>query len=479
MGASVQPPIVKGRSRRVLLTLATVLVLGGGLLTFYATRSTPLPPDVPLESLDSELANAISRARQLVLDNPRSGDAWGFLAKLFMVNGLDGPAEVCLHRAEELDGNNPRWPYYLALLHLHINSNTQESIACFRRAIRACDRHEPGTTSPHLQLAALLLEEGQDDEVEELLQVAQKRNPNNPQTIYLSALLLANRNDLQGSIGLLQRLKDISSAQQKVCTKLAQLYLRLGDSKSSQRLDSIARSMPEDEPWPDTYTNELQPFILGREQRFTEVDRLQKQRRYAEAVAMLQTMIANSETEDGRTYSALGVNLVHAQRGPEAEAAFEKALRLAPDDAETYYRLALVRFFQGEMQEHRHRNPEKAKFHYDRALASAEHALRITPSLGEAHLVLGQILFALKRRSEGIAALQMSLRSRPDSSQAHFLLGKALAEEGKPEEARRHLLDAIRFSEKSDTRAKQALDYFDKTYKKDRVVPAPETRGKS
>ena len=83
----------------------------------------------------------------------------------------------------------------------------------------------------------------------------------------------------QKALAAFKKAEGMSSFSATPTFNLAQLYLRLGDSKSSQVWDAIARSMPPDDPWPDTYTNELQPFILGREQRFTEVDRLQKQRR--------------------------------------------------------------------------------------------------------------------------------------------------------------------------------------------------------
>ena len=157
--------------------------------------------------------------------------------------------------------------------------------------------------------------------------------------------------------------------------------------------------------------------------------------------------------------------------GDEAENAFLKALSLAPNDAETYKRLAAVRFLQGEANDNPKGDREKAKVFYTKALDSARQAIRISPALGEAHLTEGQILIALGRRKEGIEALRHCLRSRPEQPQAHFVLGKALAAEGQLVEARRHLQDAVRFAVKNDTRAKEALEQFEKDHPKDRVGP--------
>ena len=459
--------------RRLILMVALVVVLGGGGVAVYlGSRPALVPPVVSLEGIDPDVASAITLARTKVEDAPHSAEAWGFLAKVLLANGLASEAEVCLRQTEKLDGNNPRWSYYRALA--ISETDTDGAIAGFRRAIEVCDRFEPEITAPRMQLASLLIQEGRNEEAEGVLEILRAKEPDAPQTIYLSALLLANRNDLSGAAALLRRLTENVTTRQKACTKLAQLHLRLGDAKSARGWDKMARSLPDDAVFTDPFAAELRKFWVGREQRFAEVARLQKKHRYSEAVASLEAMVANNEKGVARAYVALGENLVHLGRGPEAETAFQNALRLEPDDAETFNRLALVRFFQGEIHEHRHGSREEAKAYYERALDSVRQALRITPSLGEAHLTMGQIQFALGRRKEGIEALRLCLRSRPALSQAHLLLGKALAEDGQPDEARRHLRDALRFADENDLPAKQALELFEKKYGKERVAPDPD-----
>jgi tetratricopeptide (TPR) repeat protein len=454
----------------VLLILATTLAAGGLLTHRIGTSPTPEVPEIQTEGLDPEVAFALTVARNKVKENPHSAEAWGYLSKVLLANQVTREASVCLRQTENMDDTNPRWPFYLALASL--DTNTDEAIACFRRAVERCDRFEPEIAVPRLLLATYLIQEGGNEEAGEVLRVARAKEPGSTQALYLSALLLANRNDLRGSVALLRLLSDNVATRQKACTKLAQLHHRLGDSKAAQTWEKLARSFPEDVPWPDPYGAELSQWAVGRETRFKSVKRLQDQGRFSDAVAMLNQMIENNESGLSRAYLALGNNLVHLARGPEAERAYEEALRLSPDDAETHNRLALVRLFQGELRENKFGDHEGAKAHYRRALESARNAIRINPILPEAQMTLGQILILLGERQEGILALRAALRSRPEMYNAHLLLGETLIKDGVLVEGRQHLQDALRFADGNDDRAKKALELFERIHGKS---PVPGT----
>ena len=455
--------------RRTVLAFAVVGLLVGGAVRFLVRGSTPVPPEIPLEGVDSDCVEAITAAREKVLEDPYSAETWGFLGKVLLANEQGRAANVCFLHAEKLDAKEPRWPYFRGIANL--TSDPPEAIACFRRAIECGDRPDSDPLSPRMQLATLLLQEARDEEAEGVLKSIRATAPDNPRTTYLSGLLLANRNDLRGSAIQFLRLAEHPTTRQKATTRLAQLFLRLGDPSSAKKWDRIARSLPEDTSWPEQYTDELVKFKVGREQRFEEETRLQEQGRYAEAVEMLQKMIEGKEKTDSRAYVELGNALVQLSRVPEAEAAYRDALRLAPEDAETHTRLAFLCLLQGEAREKHFGDREGAQKHYHQALESVRTAIRINSQLGVARLTLGQILLARGERKEGIAALEECLLSRPESSSTHLLLGNALAEEGRLDEARRHLQDAVRFADEKDGRAKQALEKFEKDHKKKSTGP--------
>ena len=451
-------------ANRAILAIVSASLLIGGAVFFLGRGSPPLPPEIPLEGVDPDCVEAIIAAREKVLRDPHSAEAWGFLGKVLLANEQSRAADVCFLQAEKLDGKEPRWPYYRGIANLA--SAPSEAIACFRRAIACGERPDSDLLSPRMQLATLLVQEGRDEEAEALLKTIRVTEPDNPRTIYLSALLLANRNDSRGSIIQWLRLTEHPTTRQKASMRLAQLYLRLGDPTAAKKWDRLARSAPEDTSWPEPYTDELVKFKVGREQRFEEETRLQEQGRFEEAVEMLRKMIEGKEKTDSRAYVELGNALVQLSRAPEAEAAYRDALRLAPKDAETHTRLGFLCLLQGEAREKQFGDREGAQRFYRQALDSVRTAVRINPQLGVARLTLGQILLARGERIEGIASLEESLASRPESSSTHLLLGNALAEEGRLDEARRHLQDAVRFADEKDKRAKEALEKFEKDQKK-------------
>ena len=449
--------------RRSVLALALVGLLVGGAVRFLGGGATPVPPLVPLEGVDPDCIEAITAAREKVLEEPRSAEAWGFFGKVLLANEQGRAADICLRQAEKLDGTEPRWPYFRGIA--NFLSDPPEAIACFRRAIACGDRPDSDPLSPRMQLATLLLQKGHDGEAETELKIVRALEPSNPRTIYLSALLLANRNDLRGSVIQLMRLTDQPATRRKASARLAQLYLRLGDAAAAKKWEKVAASLPEDTTWPETYTDELVKFKVGREQRFEEATHLQEQQRYGEAVALLQSMIEGKERAVSRAYVELGNAQAHLHRLPEAEEAYRQALRLSPEDAETHTRLALVYCLRGEERTKQFGDREGVRGHYRQALESVRTAVRINPQLGVARLTLGQILLDLGEREEGIAALRESLASRPESSSTHLLLGKALAQDGRSDEARRHLQAAVRFADENDGRPKEALEQFEKKQK--------------
>lgn len=78
------------------------------------------------------------------------------------------------------------------------------------------------------------------------------------------------------------------------------------------------------------------------------------------------------------------------------------------------------------------------------ALLHLEEAVRLAPSLPEAHNNLGSALGALGRHAEAIPQFEAMLRAVPDSPEAHSNLGISLAAMGRADEAITHFRAALR-----------------------------------
>ena len=84
---AVAPPVPAAprpaSRRRLWLAAGVVLVAAAGGAVWYFTRPGPgpavAPPEVKADGVDPEVVKVIHEARQKVLDDPRSAEAWGDL----------------------------------------------------------------------------------------------------------------------------------------------------------------------------------------------------------------------------------------------------------------------------------------------------------------------------------------------------------------------------------------------------------------
>ncbi len=145
-----------------------------------------------------------------------------------------------------------------------------------------------------------------------------------------------------------------------------------------------------------------------------------------------------SSSADGLSTRGLETGIALAQKGDlrGAEGAFERAVRLHPNDARALTAL-------GQVQEQLGKSSE--------SIETFRKVVGLDPNSADAHVNLG---IALGDHSELVAALDESVKAihlAPNSADAHFLRGRFLSDLGRPEAARdefRKVLEiAPRFAE--------------------------------
>ena len=104
----------------------------------------------------------------------------------------------------------------------------------------------------------------------------------------------------------------------------------------------------------------------------------------------------------------------------EAEAAFREAVKLAPSVADAHLDLGLVLGREGKL---------------DEAIASLQQAIRLNPELEGAHMFLGIFLHQANRQDEARAALQQEIDHHPNNAEALTWLGMVELAAGHPERA--------------------------------------------
>jgi tetratricopeptide (TPR) repeat protein len=431
--------------RRRLLLLAAVLVPLSGLVAFCCVLllapKPPEPPAVPMDGVEKPVAAAIAAARERLLQQPASAEAWGQLGKLFLAHSFFLQADKCFAQAEQLDGKQPRWPYYRGLI--AAQEDNRFAPAHLRRAVERGDRSDPGVLSTRLRLAEVLLEQGQDEEAEENLRVVAAKDPNNPWLLYHRGLRALAHDDPGAAVARLARLTQHPSARKKACAQLAMAYRRLGDEGQAAAFTRQAAQLPADAPWEDPYVEEYEKLQVGAHGRLQQVRALEAEGKIPEVVALLSGI--NRDTESDLAHLALGINLIKLGQFNEAERALRDTLALYPDKVPAHYYLAVVLYLQAEdLSGAGGGLPESARAKYRESAEHLRRAVELKPDHSLAHMNLGRVLRALGQPDEGMKELRLAVDCKPDEARPHFFLAEALADDGQAEEGVRQLELALR-----------------------------------
>jgi tetratricopeptide (TPR) repeat protein len=423
------------------IVIAAVLVLPLVVAAWFGWRwyTTPVPPEIVLAHPDPALSALIEQARAEVLQQPRSGAAWGKLAVVLAANQFDAEAVECLVPAERFDPNEVRWPYLHGNRAL-LDGRPQEGIVEMRRALAVAKTPAQRATI-RFRLALALIEDGQLDEAEQHLQAERAIEGDHEKVRLGLGLLAVARDNRAAARAQLEALTEVPAARKKACLLLANLS---DDPFRAQEYRERAARLPTDEAWPDPFLAELTPLCVNRGARLRRVAELLRQHRLPEALALAQQLVA--ELPDGDAYFLLASILRQLNRHDDAEHALRTFSTAEPKNAGAHYFLAVALVERGD--------PGRCR----QALEAADRALAVEADHAGAHVARAQALKCLGRGKEALTALRQALLCRPDFSDAHLLLGETLAEMGQRDEALTHLKNAVRFAAPDDDRPRKALE---------------------
>jgi cytochrome c-type biogenesis protein CcmH/NrfG len=221
---------------------------------------------------------------------------------------------------------------------------------------------------------------------------------------------------------------------------LAEVSQRRGDKTAADQESLRAAAMPEDEPWPDPFDEEVKKLRTGKQVFLARADQWIRQGKLSDAIALLQQTVKDYPDSSGG-WLLLGRAFLAKQDLGAAEQALRTATRLASDSVEIPLYLGGVRFLRGDHRE---------------AAAYFRQALEIKPDFALGHYNLGHCLMRLGDRQGAIAAFRSAVSCKPDYADARVNLGELLLQNGQNAEALGHLRYAVQL-EPRDPRAKKLL----------------------
>ena len=124
--------------------------------------------------------------------------------------------------------------------------------------------------------------------------------------------------------------------------------------------------------------------------------------------------------DDAQTLYNMGNALKDQERLEEAIESYKKALSLKPDYAEVYVNMGNILKDQERLEE---------------AIASYNKALSLKADYADAYVNMGNILIDQEKLEEAIESYNKALATKPDHAEAHYNMGNALREQERLEEA--------------------------------------------
>ncbi len=398
------------RCRSAESVFLPVLVLAAVLAAACAPESeTPEVPGIEGWTGEPQVAAKIEEARQAVLADPGSAQAFGRLGMIFQAHDLHTEAVACYARAAELAPDEGRWPY-LAAQSMRQN-DLEAAVGLFEEAARRGIDHP----AFHVGYGDVLAQLGRAEPAQAAYRKALELDPKVTHALYGLAQLALAKGAPEEAREHLEQAAAIAPWHGQVHTLLAQTYQRLGLAEDAARELEAAGAYPDPTQAADPVYQEVEAEAVNTLAYGSRGRRLAREGRFAEAeeqyrkVLELRTATATATAGD---YSNLGGVLAGQGKIDEAIALYEKALELDDDDPYALNNLAMALAQKGE--------PEKAVEHLSKAVA-------IEPAYPEAHHNLGLVRASQRRFSDAIEHYREALSHNPSFAAAHNDLGTALA----------------------------------------------------
>ncbi|MHC4427552.1 MAG: tetratricopeptide repeat protein, partial [Planctomycetota bacterium] len=300
---------------------------------------------------------------------------------LYHAYDLRETAQACYRNAQQLEPQDPRWPYYLAHLH-RAEGRFERSTDSFRRVLEL----RPDSVPALVHLAQAQLEQNRHDLAEPLFRRALQAEPGCPPALVGLGKIASARGDHAEAARRFEAAVQADPRATEVNYLLAIAYRNLGQRERASAL--MDRRGPGRARVDDPLMTQLKSLASGW--------------------PILQNR---------------GVALYQMERYEEALAEFRKAAEVAPEEPMVRINLGSTLTNLGDL---------------DGAEREFREALRINPESALAHFNLGTILARFGDDPSAIGHYWTALRHDPDYLNVHFNLANALRRTGSFGDASRH-----------------------------------------
>ena len=403
--------------------VAVIVILAGAAVAFLVARG-PSPgarpqswgvPDPDTTRMQHQVADLLWEARQAVLREPDSPEAWGRLGEVCDAHELYAYAAPCYQRASALAPNNFRWPYLLASVRQAQGAGGDEVAALLRRASRL----EPDLPLLFVELGDALARHGQAPEACDAYREAIELDPKLAAAQRGLGQALIALGDPRAALDALEEALQVGPQDAAVYAAMAQACTQLGDLEGAEQATQRSRELPIVRPEPGPVRAEVLSLGISALHCYYRAGRLMEAGDYAEAINQLK-IAEEYAPDDPALQQRLGISYTQTDQDALAIQHLSKAVRLKDTLYSAHAALGSLFAARGDL---------------DRAVAHYRRALGHVPNEGHLRAALAVALARGGDLEEAIGEFERAAALAPLGPGAHYHWGLALEELGRLDEA--------------------------------------------
>lgn len=427
-------PIVEARSQQVERVLPAPK---SNLVAVHWPDLSTVETDVRAHLLEtqSSLTTVVKTANAT---DATLSEAYGSAGQTLHAYSFNAPARECYVNASRLAPKDFRWIHLIAKLDQQ-DGRVDEAIKNFTMV----QSLNPNYVAASINLGNIYLEANRLSDARQHFAAALKIDANSPAAHYgLGQVALSERNYAE-AVKYFERTLAIVSAANRVHYSLAMAYRGLGELEKAK--DHLRLQGTVGVRVADPLVDQFQEIIQGERLHLIRGRTAMDAKRYSDAADEFRKVVtANPKSVAGRVNLGAALNLLGDQAGALQQ--FEEALRIAPENANAHFNLAVLLVRQNRHQEsipHLQSviasNPRDSSARSllaqaylrsgkdDLALEQFTRIVEADPGNEQAVLSQAQLLFLRKQYKQALDVLEKSHAAFPDKTATSIALARVLA----------------------------------------------------
>jgi len=346
-------------------------------------------PSPPLDHLEKAVSDQLREGRRIVDDvsgdptanRKKLAEAYGELGQLYHAYELTDAAEACYRNALVLDPSYLEWTYSLGYL-LQAAGRFSEALQFFQQ-MKIGQENPPLAYLVQIRIGECYRSLNQLKQAKSAFENAYQINPEGPAVLARLGEIALEEKRFDDAIKYISSALEKKPEANKLHYSLGMAYRGKGDMEKA-RLHLSQYGMVGIQP-PDPVKTQLEKVVTGY-----------------------------------WTHVLAGKLAFSAGRYTEAAQAFEKAIKLNPENTAAIINLATT---LAQMKK------------YEEAVAQLKEVIRLEPDNVTAHFNLGMLYYNFGNYGEAIKHLRFVVEKNPKDSQAHLVLANGFQNEQKYEKA--------------------------------------------